>query len=238
MPDRKKSSLPTAGQSDSSDIDNFLRKVAVTPPPLKGKGKGRLLFAMDATASRERSWDSACQIQGEMFEQTAALGGLSVQLAYYRGFSEFRATKWLSSSARLVRHMSAVHCLGGHTQIRKVLKHAIRECKVQRLGALVFVGDAMEENVDDLCALAGELGLLKVPAFIFHEGSEPEAALAFRQIARLSGGAYLQFDSTSAAQLKSLLSAVAVYAAGGRRALADYGKRQGGAALQISHQIK
>ncbi len=237
MPERKKG-LPAAGPSNSSDIDKFLRKVAATTPPVAGKGKGRLLFAMDATASRERSWDRACQIQGEMFAETAALGGLSVQLVYYRGFNEFRATKWLSSSKRLVRHMSAVYCLGGHTQIRKVLKHAIRECKAERLGALVFVGDAMEENVDDLCALAGELGLLKVPAFMFHEGNEHEASLAFRQIARLSGGAYLQFDVNSAAQLKNLLSAVAVYAAGGRRALADYGKRQGGAALQISHQIK
>ena len=237
MPERKKG-LPAAGPSQTSDIDKFLRKVAATAPPAPGKGQGRLLFAMDATASREQSWDRACHIQGEMFTETAALGGLSVQLVYYRGFNEFRATKWLSSSSKLVRHMSAVYCLGGHTQIRKVLKHAIRECKVERLGALVFVGDAMEENVDDLCALAGELGLLKVPAFMFHEGNEREASLAFRQIARLSGGAYLQFDASSAAQLKSLLSAVAVYAAGGRRALADYGKREGGAALQISHQIK
>ena len=134
--------------------------------------------------------------------------------------------------------MSAVYCLGGHTQIRKVLKHAIRETKRKKLGALVFVGDCMEENVDDLCAMAGELGLLKVPAFLFHEGNERQASLAFRQIARLSGGAYLQFDAHSAAQLKNLLSAVAVYAAGGRRALVKFGKRQGGGALQISHQVK
>jgi hypothetical protein len=237
MPERDKS-LPTESRDAKSDIDRFLSKVAATPPPLQGKGRGRLLFAMDATASREPSWDRACQIQGEMFEATAALGGLSVQLAYYRGFNEFRATKWLSKSRTLVRHMSAVRCLGGHTQIGKVLGHAIRETKRERLGAIVFVGDAMEENVDDLCAKAGELGLLKVPVFMFHEGNARETSLAFRQIARLTGGAYLQFDAHSAAELKSLLSAVAVYAAGGRRALMDYGKRQGGAALQISHQVK
>ncbi|MDA0229593.1 MAG: VWA domain-containing protein [Proteobacteria bacterium] len=234
----RKNGLPTEGKQAKSDIDRFLAKVATTPAPVSGQGKGRLLFAMDATASREPSWDHACQIQGEMFDSTAALGGLSVQLIYYRGLSEFRATKWLDNSRALVRHMSAVNCLGGHTQIRKVLKHAIREAKREKLGALVFVGDCMEENVDDLCAMAGELGLLKVPAFMFHEGGETQASLAFRQIARLSGGAYLQFDSHSAAQLKSLLAAVAVYAAGGRRALAKLGKRQGGAALQISHQVK
>ena len=234
----RKNKLPSDGKQARSVIDKFLDKVAATPAPVGGEGKGRLLFAMDATASREPSWDHACQIQGEMFEATAALGGLSVQLTYYRGFNEFRATKWLDNSRALVRHMSAVYCLGGHTQIRKVLKHAIRETKREKLGALVFVGDCMEENVDDLCAMAGELGLLKVPAFMFHEGGETQASLAFRQIARLSGGAYLQFDAHSAAQLKSLLAAVAVYAAGGRRALAKLGKRQGGAALQISHQVK
>ncbi len=230
--------LPTGVDSDESDIDNFLNKVAATPSPIRGSGKGRLLFSMDATASREPSWDRACHIQGEMFQATAMLGGLSVQLAYYRGFSEFRITKWLDNSRALVRHMTAVHCLGGHTQIRKILNHAIRESKKERLGALVFVGDAMEEDVDNLCALAGELGMLKVPAFMFHEGGNHEASLAFRQIARLSGGAYLQFDSSSAAELKNLLSAVAVYAAGGKRALLSYGKSEGGAALQISHQVR
>ena len=96
----------------------------------------------------------------------------------------------------------------------------------------------MEEDVDQLCALAGELGLLGVPAFMFHEGQEPTAALAFRQIARLTDGAYLSFDANSAKQLQEILSAVAVYVAGGRPALEDYGKRTGGAVLQIAHQIK
>jgi hypothetical protein len=230
--------LPASGRSSRSEVDEFLNKVAAAPVPLKGAGRGRLMFAMDATASREPSWDRACQIQGEMFQATAALGGLSVKLVYYRGFDEFRATKWLDNSRALVRHMSAVHCLGGHTQIRKVLKHALRETKKERIGALVFVGDAMEENVDDLCALAGELGMLKLPAFMFHEGGDREAGLAFQQIARLSGGAYLQFDTNSAAELKNLLSAVAVYAAGGKRALLSYGKERGGGALRISHQVK
>lgn len=230
--------LPSKPSASRADIDAFLHRVASTPAPRPGQGKGRLIFAMDATASREPTWDHACQIQGEMFDATAALGGLSVQLVYYRGFGEFRATKWVGNSRALVRHMTGVFCLGGHTQIRKVLQHAIKETKRKKVGALVFVGDCMEENVDELCHLAGELGLLGVPAFMFHEGREPTAARAFRQIARLTNGAYLSFDATSARQLKELLSAVAVYAAGGRVALQDYSKRTGGAALQITHQIK
>ena len=199
---------------------------------------GRLIFAMDATASREPTWDRACQIQGEMFDATAALGGLSVQLVYYRGFGECRASRWVEESRALVRAMTAVHCLGGHTQIRKVLRHALDETQAQRVHALVFVGDSMEEDVDELCAIAGELGLRGVPAFMFHEGPDPAAALAFRQIARLTNGAYLRFDASSARQLKELLGAVAVYAAGGRKALKDYSRQRGEAVLQIAHQIK
>ena len=230
--------LPTEGRSDSADVDAFLRRVAAAPAPVKQGETGRLMFAMDATASREPTWDRACQIQGEMFDATASLGGLSVQLVYYRGFGECRASKWVRDSRALVRAMTAVHCLGGHTQIRKVLRHALDETNVQRVHALVFVGDCMEEDVDELCAIAGELGLRGVPAFMFHEGPDPAAALAFRQIARLTNGAYLRFDASSARQLKELLGAVAVYAAGGRKALTDYGRRRGEAVLQIAHQIK
>ena len=230
--------LPTEGRSGGSDVDAFLRRVAATPAPVKQGETGRLIFAMDATASREPTWDRACQIQGEMFDATAALGGLSVQLIYYRGFGECRASKWVRDSRSLVRAMTAVHCLGGHTQIRKVLRHALDETQAQRVHALVFVGDSMEEDVDELCAIAGELGLRGVPAFMFHEGADPAAALAFRQIARLTNGAYLRFDASSARQLKELLGAVAVYAAGGRKALNDYSRQRGEAVLQIAHQIK
>ena len=230
--------LPTEGRSDSADVDAFLRRVAATPAPVKHGETGRLIFAMDATASREPTWDRACQIQGEMFDATAALGGLSVQLVYYRGFGECRASRWVQDSRALVRAMTAVHCLGGHTQLRKVLRHALDETQVQRVHALVFVGDSMEEDVDELCAIAGELGLRGVPAFMFHEGADPAAALAFRQIARLTNGAYLRFDASSARQLKELLGAVAVYAAGGRKALKDYSRERGEAVLQIAHQIK
>jgi hypothetical protein len=193
---------------------------------------------MDATASREPSWDHACQIQGEMFTETSALGGLAVQLLYYRGFGQCRASKWAVNPAQLLRFMTAVRCLGGATQIAKVLKHAISENGKGKVNALVFVGDAMEENVDALCHHAGELGLLNIPVFVFHEGGDPIAERAFRQIARLSGGVYCPFDSSSARQLKELLSAVAVYAAGGRQALLDYGRKKGGDALRLTHQLQ
>jgi hypothetical protein len=228
----KRSKAPAAG------VDTFLKRLAATPSAMPPGAKGRLLFAMDATASREPTWDHACQIQGEMFSETAALGGLQVKMAFFRGFGEFRASGWIGNSAELVRNMTGVHCLGGHTQIHRVLEHALAETKKKPISAVVFVGDAMEEKADDLCALAGELGVRKVPVFVFQEGRDPLARSTFQQLAKLSGGAFCQFDSSSAQQLRDLLSAVAVYAAGGRRALVDFGKRTQGDVLLISNQLK
>src|SRR5271170_7246140 len=231
--------LPTAANPGevSTEVNAFLRDLQRAPPRPPG-GRGRLIFALDATASREPSWDRACRIQGEMFEATAALGGLDVKLVYYRGFNECKASRWMSNAADLHRVMRAVSCLGGETQIERVLTHALAETKRQRVGALVFVGDAMEENVDRLCQLAGELGLKGVPIFLFHEGNNPIAARAFRQMAKLSRGAYLRFDLASADRLKDLLGAVAVYAAGGYRALTAYGEKKGGEVLRLTAQLQ
>lgn len=232
---REKDRLPQA--TSRSDVDAFISQVEAMPQARPATGRGRLVFAMDATASREPTWDRACHLQGQMFEATAALGGLEIQLVFYRGFGECKASRWLSSAADLHRAMRSVFCVGGQTQIRRVLDHALKAARQARVNALVFVGDAMEENPDPLCHHAGELGLLGVPIFIFHEGGDVAAARTFREIARLSKGAYCPFDSASAQQLRDLLAAVAVYAAGGRRALEDYGKRQGGAALLLTSQL-
>ena len=222
--------------SRTRDVDAFLEAVAATPAP-GGRG-GRLIFAMDATASREPTWDRACGIQGRMFEEAAAVGDLWLQLCYYRGYRECRASRWYNRSNDVVRAMSAVRCAGGLTQIRRVLDHALAETDRAPVNALVFVGDCVEENVDELCDRAARLGIKQVPAFLFHEGFDPVAARCFREIARLSGGACCRFDGGSAAELHELLSAVAIYAVGGRRALAHYGDRAGGLVRQLTHQIE
>jgi hypothetical protein len=238
-----KSRVPASRKSGdvAAGVDAFLHDLQRAPRPPSGGpsgGRGRLIFALDATASREPSWDRACRIQGEMFEATAALGGLDVKLVYYRGFNECRASRWMTNAADLHRVMRAVSCVGGETQIERVLAHALTETKKQRVNALVFVGDAMEENVDRLCQLTGELGLNGVPVFLFHEGGDPIAARAFQQMAKLSHGAYVRFDLASADRLKDLLAAVAVYAAGGYRALSAYGEKKGGEVLRLSTQLQ
>lgn len=199
----------------------FLDKLASMPAVRPASGKpGRLIFAIDATASRQPTWDRACQLQGEMFLAVGDVGGLAVSLAYYRGFGEFAATPFLTSATDLARRMTGVSCLGGQTQILRTLKHALAETQRERVNAVVFIGDAIEEDVDPICHVAGELGLRGTPVFCFQEGGSPIAETAFRQMAKLSGGAWAPFDAASAGALRDLLRAVAVFAAGGRQALA------------------
>lgn len=223
--------VPEAQTSASADIAAFVAKARAMTP---GKsGTGRLIFALDATLSRQPTWDMACALQADMFREAGSIGGLSIRLVYYRGLNECRASGWISDTAHLARLMSTIDCQGGQTQLGRVLSDARREAVAAGVRAIVFVGDAMEENVDALCATSGELGLLKVPCFMFQEGNDPTAEAAFREIARLTGGAWCRFDMGSAAQLRELLRAAAAYAAGGREALVRLAKNANGAAALL-----
>jgi hypothetical protein len=225
--------LPTATRG--AEIDRLLERLETSAPV--SPASGRLIFALDATASREPTWDRACRIQGEMFEATAGLGALSIQLCFYRGYAECKNSRWVSSASDLHQLMRSVSCIGGHTQIERILGHTITETQRQKVAALVFVGDAMEEQADRLCHLAGELGALGTPIFVFQEGELSDATATFRQMARLSHGAHLTFDLASITRLKELLAAVAVYATGGLTALEDYGRKHSGAVPQLAHQL-
>ena len=203
---------PAPLRSERGEIDTFLERARASVA-VRGT-RGRLIFALDATQSRQPTWDAACELQAEMFQEVA--GRLDVQLVHYRGVRECQASRWVSDGRTLASLMSTIECQTGHTQIGKVLAHVRRENERQKVSTLVFVGDAMEEKLDDLCHAAGLLG---VPAFIFQEGDDPTAERAFREIARLTHGAYCHFDLGAAHQLTELLRTAAAYAAGGVHAL-------------------
>lgn len=236
----KKPSNPViqSNEQQASDVAEFIAKVkelAVRP----GDARGRIIFAMDATMSRQPTWDMAMSLQGDMFKAIKSAGGLDVQLIYFRGLDECRASKWVSNPDDLANLMTTVNCHGGYTQIRKVLTHATKAAGNQRINALVYVGDSMEEEIDELCMRAGELALLGVPAFIFQEGHDARAARAFQEIARITKGATLRFDNGSADQLRQLLSAVAAYATGGQKALERLSKtNRGDSARRLLAQIQ
>ena len=222
----KDNRMPT--RATTHEVEAFLRQVALSPRAAPAAdGRGRLVFAMDATASRRATWDEAQRIQAEMFRTTAALGGLDIQLVFFRGLGECKASAWVSEANAMLRLMRQVECVGGHTQVERVLKHTLAEGRERRINALVYVGDCLEESPDDVAMRAGELGLLGVPIFAFQEGAEPRAKACFQDMARLTRGAYCSFDASSAATLRELLSAVAVYAAGGYRALENFAAGSG-----------
>jgi hypothetical protein len=227
-----------AANATRAEIDAFLSHVKELAPTTQPGRRGRLIFALDATMSRQPTWDTACRLQGDMFREAAAIGGLDVQLVYYRGLGECRASRWVSHAERLGTLMERIECRGGHTQLGKILAHAKREAQGAKVQTLVFVGDAMEEKLDDLCHAAGELGLLGVPAFMFQEGFDAVTEQAFREIARLTRGAYCRFDPGAAHQLAELLRAAAAYAAGGLRALADLSARRHSGAAKLLEQMR
>jgi hypothetical protein len=202
---------------DATAIDAFLADLKAQQAP---STHGRLIFALDATASRQPTWDTACMLQAEMFQEVATRGGLDMQLVYYRSLSECRASRWISNPTQLGKTMSQIMCQAGHTQIEKVLAHAAKETKLLKVNALVFVGDALEENPDTVLSAASTLGRLGTPAFMFQEGHDRKVEQTFRDIARLTRGAYCRFDPGAARQLAELLRAVAVFATGGMPALA------------------
>jgi hypothetical protein len=234
---RKTDDVPEEQRSSDNDVAAFIQQMKSIAPSASDGRRGRLIFAMDATMSRQPTWDMALKLQADMFIEVKAIGGLDVQLIYFRSFDECRASKWVSDPEALARLMTSIRCLGGFTQIRRILTHARREAEQHKVNALVYVGDCMEEDIDHLAALAGELGLLGVPAFMFQEGRDAKAETAFREIARLTKGAYCRFDTGSAQQLRELLRAVAAYAAGGRKALEDF-SRGGSTGRLLLEQLK
>ncbi|RMF70065.1 MAG: VWA domain-containing protein [Alphaproteobacteria bacterium] len=231
------------------EVARFLAELRDAPAPCPQEAEGalsterggsadapaHLLFALDATMSRQPTWDMAVAIQAEMFLEAAKFGGLAIKLVYFRGLDECRATGFVTDPVKLAELMTRISCRAGRTQIRRVLSHAVTTARKQGLRAMVHVGDCCEENPDTLAAIAGELAILGVPAFFFHEGSDAFAAAVFAELARITGGAALPFDATSPHELSALLKGVAVYAAGGTDALRRLAKREMPARALLAH---
>jgi hypothetical protein len=203
----------------NSEVDRFLTEKAQ-----ETARRGRLIFALDATMSRQGTWDMACQLQAQMFSEVATIGALDVQLVYFRGPSEHpegecRASRWYDSPVYLTKAMSSIVCRAGYTQIRRVLLHCCQEALRSKVNAVVFVGDACEESADSFSQSAADLGRLKVPVFMLQEGENTRVEQVFREISRLTNGAYLHFNAGAARQLAELLRAIATFAVGGVTAL-------------------
>jgi hypothetical protein len=224
--------------SGKASVDRFLTEAAKAQTP-SVRSTHRLLFGIDATASRQPTWDLACELHAELFAEAARAGNLAIQLCYYRGLNEFVASQWATTPSQLREQMISVSCRGGRTQMRRLLEHALSEASRYPVRALVFIGDCFEEDEADVLRFVGQLAIRALPVFIFQEGADRTATRVFKSIARLTNGAHIPFDSSSPDQLRRLLGAIAQYAAGGRSALDEYARRIGGSeARALLSQLK
>lgn len=192
-----------AKRPDQSKIAAALRK----DPP-------KLLFSMDATASREATWDIAQDLTQSMFDQIP--GGLKIALAYHGGGRLKEVSEFRSDVQYFKKKVSEVSCDPGTTALCEILDHAANE---RGLSALIYIGDAYEEG--DYKALARELKLRKIPCFFFLEGQDPTAKRAFSEIAEITSGAVFPFDMASLEKAKARLDAIAAFAAGGMQLLKE-----------------
>src|SRR5262245_42608081 len=202
-----KTNLPA---SHAKQVAEFLQKVRMT--------RGRIAFVIDATMSREETWDAAAQLQAEMFSEAAKLGGLEMQVIYFRGADEVGASAWTSDARELQQMMTSIRCQSGHTKYARAFARVRKEHEREAINAVIVVGDALEEAPATLFDAITGLG---VPFFCFQERTDPKVRRAFEEMARLTKGAYCTFDTGAIAQLRELLRAVAVFATGGLTALAD-----------------
>ena len=216
----------------SHAVADFIARARDGPANTGNGREARMIFALDATMSRGPTWDRACAWQADMFVAASGFGRLAMQLVYFRGFGECAASKWVRDGKSLAALMGRISCRGGRTQIARVLQHAIGEARQAKLSGLVYIGDCMEENGDVLCDIAGQLGILGVPAFVFQEGADGAARPVFQEIARLTRGAWFQFSASSSSDLADLLKAAAIYATAGRAGLKSL-ERQGNRSTRL-----
>jgi hypothetical protein len=88
------------------------------------------IFGLDATASRQHTWDTACKLQADMFREVATAGGLEVQLVYFRGDSQCAASRWTTDAAHLGKVMTGI------MPIVVLLEHEDRHAQAPQLAGL------------------------------------------------------------------------------------------------------
>ncbi|MDC0074244.1 VWA domain-containing protein [Alphaproteobacteria bacterium] len=211
---------------DLKEVDKFISKLDLTPVK-KSSNKSRLFFGLDATASREHTWDAASHIQVNMFDVVSKLGGINIQVGCYRGYKEFLVSNWASHSSELISFMTKISCRSGHTQINRILSHILKESANNKVNASIFIGDSIEENPSEILKIGGKLSLLGIPLFIFQEGNNPLATEVFVSLAKITRGAHCNFDNNSPERLEKLLEAVAIYASGGKEAIKRFSRLNG-----------
>jgi hypothetical protein len=188
----------------------------------------RLVFAVDATASRQATWDSAKQITDRMFD--AIPGALDVALAVHGADQVHTWTEFGADVARFRAQAAAVRCESGHTRLCELMQRTLDAGGVK---VMSYIGDAFEESPDEAFALADRCKLRGIKLVILADQADAPTLRVFRELADRTGGALLDFRSGELDLMGEVLGAVAALAIGGRKLLES--KRTAGARLLLSH---
>lgn len=177
--------------------------------------RARLLFAFDATASREWAWEGSKKVTDALFEVLP--GKLDVALAVHGGSRVHTYTRYFTEAGRLRDRAARIRCETGETRLLDILARVTQETPAAEV--VVYIGDAFEESKPKASRLADRLKAQGTRVIILQDGCDGETADVFANIAARSGGALLPFDLSSLERLRELLGAVAVLAVGGEKLL-------------------
>ena len=207
------------------------------PPADTGpSSRPRLVFAVDATASREPAWAAARQVTDALVK--ALPGELDVALAVHGGSRVHTFTAFTNDPATLRDRTAGVTCEAGLTRLLPILSASLKQPSVR---VIVYIGDVFEENVTQGRGLADSLGQRGAKLIVLHDTADPSArrdAELFWDLAKRTGGCVLPFDVNAPGRLRDILSAVAVYAVGGEKLLREKRHALPGAVALLDHLDK
>lgn len=200
-----------------SDLLAKLRSATPTKP-LPGRVGGglldrrpRLVFAVDATASRSATWASAQTITDRMFD--AIPGALDVALEVHGGGNVHTFTGFSADLHEFRKRASRVRCTSGHTRLVDLMQRTLDAGGVR---VMSYIGDAFEESADEAFELADRFKHFGIKAVILADQADVSTMLIFEEIARRTGGAVLDFRSGDLDLMGEVLAGVAALAVGGR----------------------
>jgi hypothetical protein len=196
----------------------------------------RLVFAVDATASREPAWAAARQVTDALVK--ALPGELDVALAVHGGTRVHTFTAFTSDAATLRDRAAGVVCQAGMTRMLPILSASLKQ---QSVRVVIYIGDVFEESLPHGRNLADSMGARGTKLIVLHDTAEPSGrrdAEVFWDLAKRTGGCVLPFDANASGRLRDLLSAVAVYAVGGEKLLRERRHGLPGAVALLEHLDK
>ena len=227
---RASKAVAPAGAARTGGADPALIAAALAPK----QRRPRLVFGIDATASREPAWQAARETTNALFD--ALPGQLDVALAVHGGSELHTFTGFTSQPGELRDTAAGIVCRAGGTRLVEVLARS-RDAGDVRV--VVYIGDVFEEDADEAAAVADTLRLRGCRVVILHDRGQAPAydpsVEVFQDIARRTGGAVLPFDARSKGKLREILEAVATLAVGGVKLLQERRKALPGAALLLQH---